>query len=486
MIPLESYFQKFRENTIGVDAEIETPFGKKKLLYADWIASGRLYRPIEEKLTDYLGVYIGNPHTDSNVTAATVTELYHQAYGVIKKHVNASSDDVLIPSGFGMTEAVNKLQRILGLRINNTNYYKPNVSGDDRPVVFVTKQEHHSNHTSWLTTVAEVVLIDFDEHLQVDANHLESLLKKYNSRKLKIGSFSAASNVTGIKTNYHQLAKLMHQYGGYAFVDFAASAPYVPIDMHPSDEMERLDAIFFSPHKFLGGPGSAGILIFNKSLYHNEIPDKPGGGTVTWTNPWGEYAFFNDIELREDGGTPGFMELIKVALAIRLKEQMTCDAIAEREDKQIRYVIEKLSVIDKVHVLAGDKLDRIGAVSFTIDGIHYNLLAKLLNDHYGIQVRGGCACAGTYGHVLLDVDREKSKRFTDAIDRNDLSNKPGFIRFSLHPIMSNGDLEYSMQAIEEIVKNIDKYKQGYIYHPKKNEFYFGDFEGKTTIGFFEL
>jgi selenocysteine lyase/cysteine desulfurase len=190
MIPLESYFQKFRENTIGVDAEIETPFGKKKLLYADWIASGRLYRPIEEKLTDYLGVYIGNPHTDSNVTAATVTELYHQAYGVIKKHVNASSDDVLIPSGFGMTEAVNKLQRILGLRINNTNYYKPNVSGDDRPVVFVTKQEHHSNHTSWLTTVAEVVLVDFDEHLQVDANHLESLLKKYNSRKLKIGSFS--------------------------------------------------------------------------------------------------------------------------------------------------------------------------------------------------------------------------------------------------------------------------------------------------------
>jgi selenocysteine lyase/cysteine desulfurase len=262
----------------------------------------------------------------------------------------------------------------------------------------------------------------------------------------------------------------MHEYDGFCFVDFAASAPYCDINMHPEDPEERLDAIFFSPHKFLGGPGSSGVLIFNKSLYNSYSPDNPGGGTVDWTNPWGEFKYIDDIEAREDGGTPGFLQAIKTALAIELKNQMGVDNIKKREKELVEIAFDKLEKIPGLHLLADNVKERLGVISFYILDIHYNLVVKLLNDRFGIQVRGGCACAGTYGHFLLDVSHEKSREITRRITMGDLSDKPGWVRLSLHPTMTNEHLYYILDAIKQVAENHNEWKNDYVYNKHDNEF----------------
>ena len=301
MKDIEPYFQPFRKNIIGIESTFTSPYGEQHILYADWIASGRLYAPIEKKLSETFGLFVANTHTETNITGTTMTNAYHMAHEITKRHVNAGPDDVIIHAGFGMTAAVNKFQRLLGLRVPDQLSPYLKLPRALKPVVFITHMEHHSNHTSWLATIADVEVIRPDDRGVVDLNHLEALLVKHRNRRLKIGSFSACSNVTGIQLPIHELAGLMHAHGGFCFADYAASAPYVPIDMHPENPQERLDAVFFSPHKFLGGPGASGVLIFDSELYNSKVPDHPGGGTVDWTNPWGHYKFVANIEAREDG-----------------------------------------------------------------------------------------------------------------------------------------------------------------------------------------
>lgn len=450
---LEEYFKKFRDNIIGIDDFVTTPLGEKKIIYADWTASGRLYGPIEEVMLKDFYPKVANTHTETSALGAITTRSYHIAQQIIKKHVNADENDVLLTSGNGMTGAVCKMQRILGLRIPEQAmpYYKP--EGDDKPVVFVTHMEHHSNHTSWLVTIAEVVQIEPDENGLVDFNDLEKKLIKYQSRKLKIGAFTACTNVTGIRLNYHKFAKLIHKYGGYCFVDFAASAPYVDINMHPDDYEERLDAIYFSPHKFLGGPGSSGVLIFNSELYNNKIPDNAGGGTVKWTNRWGEFSFFDEIEIREDGGTPGFLQTIRTALVIKLKEQMGVSNILAREIEIRELMFRELRKIKGIHILADNNEDKLLIFSFLFDNIHHNLISRILNDYFGIQVRGGCSCAGTYGHYLFNIDYETSHRITSEIENGILHSKPGWTRISLHPTTTNEEVIQITNALKYISEN---------------------------------
>jgi selenocysteine lyase/cysteine desulfurase len=274
---LESYFEPFRSRIVGMDTVIRTPFGEKPLVYADWIASGRLYWPIEDLLSRQFGPLVGNTHSESSETGSTMTRAYQQAHKILKAHVHAGADDVIITTGFGMTSALAKFQRILGIKIPERLSTFCNLPEEERPVVFITHMEHHSNHTPWLESLADVVILPPGPNLEIQVQVLEEEIAKYRNRRMKIGSFTACSNVTGIETPYHRLAAVMHAHGGYCFVDFAASAPYIRIDMHPPDPAEALDAVFFSPHKFLGGPGSSGVLIFNKNLYHNRIPDHPGG-----------------------------------------------------------------------------------------------------------------------------------------------------------------------------------------------------------------
>lgn len=478
MSELENYFSQFRKNIIGIDETFESPYGKKKIIYADWIASGRLYKPIEEKICETFGPLVGNTHSESSVTGTTMTLAYHQAHQIIKEHVNAGKDDVIITAGSGMTTVVCKFQRLIGLKVPEqlVDYLK--LPEELKPVVFITHMEHHSNQTTWLETIADVVVIDPNDEGLVNFKDFKIKLEKYKNRRLKIGAFTAASNVTGIEPDYYELSKLIHQYGGYAFIDFACAAPYVKIDMHPADPAAKLDAIFFSPHKFLGGPATPGVLVFDSKLYHNKVPDLPGGGTVDWTNPWGQHKFVANIEAREDGGTPAFLQTIKAALCIKLKDEMNVEKIRKREEELLKIAFDRLKKIPTLHILAANIEKRLGAISFYVENIHYNLIVTLLNDRFGVQVRGGCSCAGTYGHYLLHVDPNRSKIITDKIDQGDLSEKPGWVRMSIHPTMTDEELITALDGIFQIVENIDEWGRDYIYDKSKNEFFFKSFKGK--------
>lgn len=360
-------------------------------------------------------------------------------------------------------------------------------------LLFVTHMEHHSNHTSWLETIGDVVVIPPDDFGRVSPQMLEERVERYRHRPLLIGSFTASSNVTGLRTPFQDLARVMHRYGGVCFVDFAASAPYDPICMHPDDPEANLDAIFFSPHKFLGGPGASGILVFHKSLYHNQVPDQPGGGTVAWTNPWGGRKYIREIEVREDGGTPGFLQLIRAAMAIRVKEEMGTAAIYEREQQVVRDMKYRLGGVPNLHLLGWSRApmsatgtghdetitgrgetnrnaDRIGVFSFYVPGLHYNLVVQLLNDRYGIQTRGGCLCAGTYGHYLLGITQEESASITLQIDSGNLDVKPGWVRVSLHPTMTDAEIAYISRAITEIALDGKSFAKDYIHYEQSGTF----------------
>ncbi len=468
--PLEKYFRRFRRNIVGIDQMFESPYGRKKIVYADWIASGRLYEPIERKMHEQFGPFVANTHTETSITGSLMTMAYHKAQTILKKHVNAGPNDALLLSGTGMTGAINKFQRILGLRVPDPLNEFIQVPPQDRPVVFISHMEHHSNQTSWLECLVDVVCLEPCERGLVNPDQLRFALSKFKDRKHKIGAFSACSNVTGIETPYHELARIMHENGGVCFVDFAMSAPYVDINMHPEDPLAALDAILFSPHKFLGGPGTPGVLIFNSQLYRSHVPDQPGGGTVAWTNPWGEHRYFDDIEAREDGGTPGFLQAMRAAFSVLLKEEMGTVNIRNREHELLAIAFERLRKIPGVYIFAEEHTNRLGAISFILQPLHYNLVVQLLNDRFGIQVRGGCSCAGTYGHYLLQVAPEVSHQMAERIDKGDLSAKMGWVRLSLHPTMTNAEVNYVCDAIAAIARNHTEWVKDYFYKSTTNEF----------------
>jgi len=460
---MENYFSKFRKNIIGIDQCIQTPFNdKQRIVYADWTASGRNYGPIEDRLKNELMPFVANTHTETSSTGMAMTYGYHKAQEIIKRHVNANDQDVLISCGSGMTGAVNKFQRILGYRIHENFKDEIDIKDEDRPIVFVSHMEHHSNQTSWLETIADLEIINACPKGLVSMEHLDQLLEKYSDRKTKIAAITSCSNVTGIFTPYYEISRKMHEQGGLCFVDFACSGPYVNIDMHPKgDDHAYLDAIFFSPHKFLGGPGSSGILVFNSSLYHNSVPDNSGGGVVEWTNPWGEHKYIEDIETREDGGTPAFLQTIKVALSIQLKDEMGVDNILKREKEQLAIIWDGIDNIPNLKILAGEQKHRLGIISFYIDDLHYNAGVKLLNDKFGIQTRGGCSCAGTYGHYLLNVDQDESKKLTCQIDEGNFAVRPGWIRMSIHPCMTDNEIKFIVQSIKELAENFPEWMKDY-------------------------
>lgn len=467
---LEAYFQTFRKNVIGANQKFQSPYGEKSIIYADWTASGRLYQPIEDILTHDIAPFVGNTHTETTITGSAMTQAYHQAKAIIKSYVGAQTSDVLISSNSGMTGVVNKFQRILGLKVHERHQHLVKLPEHQRPIVFISHMEHHSNQTSWLETLVDVEVIAPTVDGLVDLGNLETMLRRYANRETKIAAVTSCSNVTGLFTPYHEIAKIMHQHGGLCFVDFACSAPYIDINMRPEDPLEHLDAIFFSPHKFLGGPGSTGILIFDAKLYKNRIPDNPGGGTVDWTNPWGGHKYIEEIEAREDGGTPAFLQTMRVALCMQLKAQMGVENILQREHELLDLIWDRLEAIPNLHILAHGHRDRLGVISFYIDGLHYNLGVRILNDRFGIQVRGGCSCAGTYGHYLLEVSKEHSRSITDKINIGDLTEKPGWIRMSIHPVMSDAEVKYIMSAIEQLAQEHETWARDYVYNVHTNEF----------------
>lgn len=426
--------------------------------YADWTASGRLYRPIEARISELVGPFMANTHTEDSLTGRTMTQWLQQADARIKAHVNAGANDVLISTGSGMTGALGKLIRMMGWWAHEQHkaqiLARWRAEGIQRPLVYITHREHHSNHTMWLESLAEVRLIPPLQGDEIDLKWLQQDLSRAPMARIKLASVTAASNVTGVRTPYRKIAALMHDNNGHCFVDFAASAPYDAIDMHPNDR-ESLDAIFFSPHKFLGGPGSQGVLIFSSKLYRNQIPEQPGGGTVVWTNPWGQHRFVSDIEQRENGGTPGILQTLKTALAIQLKETMGVARIHQREALLNEHFFERLDAIANVQILAPQHRHRLSIFSLVFSHLHYKSAVRLLSDKFGVQARGGCACAGTYGHILLGIDRCTSQAITDQLDKDAGADKPGWVRISFHPSMTLREVDRVADAVAAVANMTD-------------------------------
>jgi len=467
---LTEHFSRFRQHIIGEGHDYSESSHNRDILYADWTASGRLYRPIEDFISHELGPYVANTHTETTLTGTTMTDAYHDAQKIIKQHVNAHDSDVLIAAGSGMTLVINKFQRMLGLRVPEKWRERLQIEEHEKPLVLVTHMEHHSNQTTWHECEVTLEIVRSTDEGRPDLQHMRELLEQYKDRPVKIGSFTACSNVTGITTPYREMAEIMHQYDGLCFIDFAASAPYVDIDMHPANPEQRLDAIFLSPHKFLGGPGSSGILIFDDKLYDCKVPDQPGGGTVSWTNPWGEHRFFDNIEAREDGGTPAFLQTIKAALSIKLKDAMQVDKIKAREEELVKILLEGLRQHPDIRILEDQQDDRLCIVSFYVLGIHHNLLVRLLNDRFGIQSRGGCSCAGTYGHLLLGVDQLQSHEITNRIDQGDLTDKPGWVRVSLHPSNTDQEAHFLVNSVLKVIENAEAWSKDYDFDQSSGEF----------------
>ncbi len=465
---LEEYFRPFREGIVGIDATMPTEGGDKPIVYADWTASGRLYAPIEDFMRSTIGPLVANTHTETTWTGVAMTRAYHESREILKRHVGAGSEDSLLFTGFGMTAAINKLQRILGLRLPEGRL--PEREGK-RPLVLITHMEHHSNQITWEECDVDVRIIPRDEATGLpDLAWQRRILEENQDRPLLIGAFTAASNVTGLVTPWAAMASLMHEFGGWAFVDFAAAAPYVDIDMHPKDPAASLDAITFSPHKFLGGPGSSGVLVLSNALYRRAVPDQPGGGTVKWTTPFGTHRYVDGIEAREDGGTPGFLQAMRAALAVRVKEEMGVAKIRAREAELLAIILEELKAEASIMLLESENMERLGILSLYAPGEHHNLIVRLLNDRFGVQTRGGCSCAGTYGHILFNIRKTTSNRITDLIDSGDLTEKPGWVRVSVHPTMTDAEARYIGKSLVEVIRNYQAWGEAYAFHKDSGEF----------------
>ena len=480
--PLE--FDFLRRELIGADAPIQTPFGERLMMYADYTASGRCLCFVENYLRQLQRIY-ANSHTEDDISGRSMTQLLREAEDSIKRSVNAGESGRIICVGSGATGAIDKLQQLIGVALPpatrlHLGKLLGNALGEDKaeifkrylrenqPIVFVGPYEHHSNEISWRENLATVVAVRLDSEGGIDLGHLEELLQDpaYQGRK-RIGSFSAASNVSGIISPVHEIAVLLHRYDAIACFDYAASAPYVPIDMNPpADQYDgdaSLDAIFISPHKFLGGPGSSGVLVFNERLYHRELPPTvSAGGTVDYVGRE-DQDFITRIEEREKPGTPGVLQILKAAMVFEVKDNVTTARIEEREHELLNKVFTRWLANPAIEILGNqDPARRVGIISFNIksntggsDGsqyLHPKFITTLLNDLFGIQSRAGCSCAGPYGHRLLDINDETSEEYRSCVVEGFSGIKPGWCRVSMHYVMDDLEVDFLLDAVDFVAR----------------------------------
>jgi selenocysteine lyase/cysteine desulfurase len=450
-----------RDGVIGRHHEIEGPFGARLVTYADYTASGRSLDVVEDFLREHVMPYYANTHTESSGTGLQTTRFREDARAIIHRAVGGSSDDVVIFTGSGATGAIVKLIDILNLRLPadlaERYRFRELIPEPDRPVVFIGPYEHHSNELPWRESIADVVVIDEDADGVPDVDLLERELERYRHRRLRIGSFSAASNVTGIGSDTRGISRVLHRHGALSFWDFAAAGPYVQIDMGPSEPGgdDYKDAVFLSPHKFIGGPGTPGVLVVKKSLLTNRVPTVPGGGTVAYVAP-DEHRYLEDPVHREEGGTPEILGSIRAGLVFQLKEAVGTDTIRAREASFIRRAVERWARNSDIRILGNVDAWRLSIVSFVVRHgprfLHHNFVVSLLNDLFGIQARGGCSCAGPYGHRLLGIDVDRSREFEHEILRGCEGIKPGWTRVNFNYFISERTFEFLLDAVDLVAR----------------------------------
>ena len=441
-------------SVIGSEDTIQTPFGEKPLVYADYTASGRCLGFIEDYIRDHVMPAYANTHTEFSYTGAQSTQFREQARQIIHSAVNGNDSDKVIFCGSGATAAIDKLMGILGIRIPSNLSEKVALDSvletHERPVIFVGPYEHHSNELPWRESIGIVVPIPEDEHGQIDTQVLSNELKKYAHHSLKIGSFSAASNVTGIRSDVQKIAQILKQHDALSFWDYAAAAPYVSIDMNGETP---IDAVFFSPHKFVGGPGTPGVLIIKDSIMNNDVPAMVGGGTVAFVTPESHEYVSNPV-VREEGGTPAIIESIRAGLVVKLQQDVGTERIEALEKQMVARTIEFIDTLDNVELLGNPELDRISIFSLRFKhgerDLHHGFVTALFNDLFGIQMRGGCSCAGPYGHYLLGIDMSHSDQLSKLVKSGYGCFKPGWVRFNLNYFISEDELNYIFQAIKLI------------------------------------